>query len=83
MIFEDAKKQHSALAEVLRDLHVDVVELPPDENSALSAFVEDVAISCNGTALIARPNETNRLKEVNLINNLQYTILYFKLLKNY
>lgn len=64
---DEAKNQHSALAQLLRELGIDVVEMPSDENSADCAFVEDVAIICNGIALIARPDEPTRIKEVNII----------------
>lgn len=63
---EEARKQHQALAQLLRELGVDVVEMPPDEGSPLCVFVEDIAVVCNGIALIARPNEPSRLKEVSI-----------------
>lgn len=63
---EEARKQHQALAQLLRELGVDVVEMPPDESSPLCVFVEDIAVVCNGIALIARPNEPSRLKEVSI-----------------
>lgn len=66
---EEARKQHQALAQLLRELGVDVVEMPPDESSPLCVFVEDLAVVCNGIALIARPNESSRLKEVSLCEN--------------
>ena len=61
---EEARKQHQALAQILRQLGLDVVEMPPDEASPLCCFVEDLAVVCNGVALIARPKETSRIKEV-------------------
>lgn len=61
---DEARKQHLALAQLLRELDIDVVEMPPDENSPLCVFVEDIALVCNGIALIARPSEPTRLKEV-------------------
>ncbi|XP_011497158.1 PREDICTED: N(G),N(G)-dimethylarginine dimethylaminohydrolase 1 [Ceratosolen solmsi marchali] len=64
---EEAKKQHQALAELLRELGIDVIEMPPDENSPLCVFVEDIAIVCNGIALIAQPNEPSRHKEIEII----------------
>jgi dimethylargininase len=63
---EEAKKQHQALAQLLRELGIDVIEMPPDENSPLCVFVEDIAIVCNGIALIAQPNEPSRMKEVSI-----------------
>ncbi|XP_014477821.1 PREDICTED: N(G),N(G)-dimethylarginine dimethylaminohydrolase 1 isoform X1 [Dinoponera quadriceps] len=64
---DEARTQHLALAQLLRELDIDVVEMPPDENSPLCVFVEDVAVVCNGIALIARPNEPTRLKELDTI----------------
>lgn len=49
---------------LLRDLGLDVVELPPDESLPECAFVEDTAVVCNGIALITRPGAPNRAKEV-------------------
>ncbi|XP_033325036.1 N(G),N(G)-dimethylarginine dimethylaminohydrolase 1 isoform X2 [Megalopta genalis] len=64
---DEARTQHLALAQLLRQLNIDVVEMPPDENSPLCAFVEDIAVVCNGIALIARPNESSRIKEIETI----------------
>lgn len=49
---------------LLRELGLDVVELPPDESLPECAFVEDTAVVCNGIALITRPGAPNRAKEV-------------------
>ncbi|XP_012259064.1 N(G),N(G)-dimethylarginine dimethylaminohydrolase 1 isoform X2 [Athalia rosae] len=64
---DEARKQHETFVRLLRDLGLDVVELPPDENSPLCAFVEDISVVCNGIALIARPNEPSRTKEIETI----------------
>ncbi|KYN15609.1 N(G),N(G)-dimethylarginine dimethylaminohydrolase 1 [Trachymyrmex cornetzi] len=64
---DDARTQHLALAQLLRELDIDVVEMPPDENSPLCVFVEDIAVVCNGIALIAHPSEPSRLKELDTI----------------
>lgn len=61
---DDARKQHQALAQQLRELGIDVVEMPPDESSPLCAYVEDTAVVCNGIALIARPTDSSRNREV-------------------
>ncbi|XP_023289491.1 N(G),N(G)-dimethylarginine dimethylaminohydrolase 1 isoform X3 [Orussus abietinus] len=50
-------------AQLLRELGIDVVEMPSDETSPLCVFVEDIAVVCNGIALIARPSEPSRYKE--------------------
>lgn len=52
------------LPRLLRDLGLDVLELPPDENQPECAFVEDTAVVCNGIALICRPGDPHREKEV-------------------
>lgn len=51
---------------LLRDLGLDVIELPPDENIPECAYVEDTAVICNGIALITRPGAPHRMKEVNI-----------------
>lgn len=61
---QEAKKQHETYVRVLRELGLDVIELPPDEQLPMCVFVEDTAVVCNGTALIARPGDPERAKEV-------------------
>lgn len=51
---------------------MDVIELPPDENFPECAFVEDVAVICNGIALLTRPGAPHRTKEVS--NNFYFTV---------
>ncbi|KAK9694444.1 Immunoglobulin I-set domain [Popillia japonica] len=64
---EEAKKQHEAYVRLLRELGLDVIELPPDETLPECVFVEDTAVICNGTALITRPGAAHRSKEVETI----------------
>ncbi|XP_022920912.1 N(G),N(G)-dimethylarginine dimethylaminohydrolase 1 [Onthophagus taurus] len=64
---EEAKKQHESYVRLLRELGLDVIELPPDESLPECVFVEDTAVVCNGTALITRPGATHRQKEVETI----------------
>ncbi|CAG2067954.1 unnamed protein product, partial [Timema podura] len=64
---EEAKRQHEAYVRLLRELGLDVIELPPDETLPECMFVEDTAIVCNGLALITRPGAQNRAKEVETI----------------
>ncbi|XP_055524125.1 N(G),N(G)-dimethylarginine dimethylaminohydrolase 1 isoform X2 [Wyeomyia smithii] len=64
---EEAKLQHEAYVRLLRDLGLDVLELPPDENLPECPYVEDCAVVCNGIALICRPGDANRLKEVEAV----------------
>jgi N-Dimethylarginine dimethylaminohydrolase len=61
---EEAKRQHEAYVRLLRELGLDVIELPPDESLPECVFVEDTAVVCNGIALITRPGAPTRVKEV-------------------
>ncbi|XP_023289492.1 N(G),N(G)-dimethylarginine dimethylaminohydrolase 1 isoform X4 [Orussus abietinus] len=57
---------HAVLCRIplsLKTRGIDVVEMPSDETSPLCVFVEDIAVVCNGIALIARPSEPSRYKE--------------------
>lgn len=62
--FEEAKRQHEAYVRLLRDIGLDVIELPPDETLPECIYVEDTAVVCNGIALITRPGNPSRQKEV-------------------
>ncbi|XP_021936306.1 N(G),N(G)-dimethylarginine dimethylaminohydrolase 1 isoform X2 [Zootermopsis nevadensis] len=64
---EEAKRQHEAYVRLLRELGLDVLELPPDESLPECVFVEDTAVVCNGIALITRPGALTRTKEVETI----------------
>ncbi|PSN30654.1 hypothetical protein C0J52_22249 [Blattella germanica] len=64
---EEAKRQHEAYVRLLRELGLDVIELPPDESLPECVFVEDTAVVCNGIALITRPGAPTRIKEVETI----------------
>ncbi|KFM64094.1 N(G),N(G)-dimethylarginine dimethylaminohydrolase 1, partial [Stegodyphus mimosarum] len=66
----EARKQHEELCKTLRELGVDVIELPPDESQPDCVFVEDTAIVCNGTALICRPGLPTRQKEVDIVRTI-------------
>ncbi|XP_071524432.1 N(G),N(G)-dimethylarginine dimethylaminohydrolase 1 [Panulirus ornatus] len=59
-----ARKQHETYVATLREIGLDVIELPADENHPDCTFVEDVAVVCNGTALLTRPGHPSREKEV-------------------
>jgi len=63
---EEAKRQHEAYVRLLRELGLDVIELPPDESLPECVFVEDTAVVCNGIALITRPGAPTRTKEVSI-----------------
>ncbi|KAG5886562.1 hypothetical protein JTB14_011274 [Gonioctena quinquepunctata] len=64
---EEAKKQHENYVRLLREIGLDVIELPPDEALPECVFVEDTAVVCNGTALITRPGAAHRAQEVQTI----------------
>lgn len=61
---EEARKQHEAFVKLLRELYLDVIELPADESLPECGFVEDTAIVCNGIALMTKPDSAVRQKEV-------------------
>lgn len=61
---EIAKKQHEAYVNILREIGLDVIELPPDDELPLGIFVENAAVICNGVALIAKSKDESRQKEV-------------------
>lgn len=68
-----ARREQEALCEALREAGVDVIELAPEDSAPVSSlFVEDMAIVCNGTALITRPPHPCRRKEVSEILCCQY-----------
>ncbi|CAH1396860.1 unnamed protein product [Nezara viridula] len=64
---EQAKLQHEAYVRALRDLGLDVIEMPPDETLPNCVYIEDTAIICNGIVLIAKPKDEKRLKEVDIV----------------
>ncbi|XP_060520374.1 N(G),N(G)-dimethylarginine dimethylaminohydrolase 1 [Cylas formicarius] len=64
---DEAKKQHENYVRLLRELGLDVIELPPDETLPECVFVEDCAVICNGAALITRPGAQHRVKEAETI----------------
>jgi hypothetical protein len=61
---DELKREHESYVRLLRDIGLDVIELPPDEALPQCVFVEDTAVVCNGIALITRPGNPSRLKEV-------------------
>ncbi|XP_063977196.1 N(G),N(G)-dimethylarginine dimethylaminohydrolase 1 isoform X1 [Diachasmimorpha longicaudata] len=67
VMLDEARDQHAELAQLLRDFDIDFVEMPADEDSPDCAFVEDIAVVCNGVALIARPSDPSRIKEIETI----------------
>lgn len=65
--YDRAKRQHENYVQALRDIGLDVIEMPADENTPWCAFVDDTAFVCNGTAIITKPAEPERVKEVSLL----------------
>jgi len=65
---EGAREQQETLVRCLRGLDVDVLELPPDEDSPHSVFINDCAVVLQGLALICKPesggNETSRNNDI-------------------
>lgn len=61
---ELAKEQHKQYCSLLREIGLDVIELPPDDDLPESVFVETSTIICNGVALIAKSNDPMRQKAV-------------------
>lgn len=62
-----AKKEFEAYVQLLRELELDVIEMPQDEELPESVFIEDTAVVCNNIALITKPGNPTRLKEVRWI----------------
>uniref|UniRef100_A0A1I8QDU8 Uncharacterized protein n=1 Tax=Stomoxys calcitrans TaxID=35570 RepID=A0A1I8QDU8_STOCA len=60
-----AKEQHKQFCSLLRELGLDVIELPPDDELPDSVFVESSAVICNGVALIGKSDDPMRQKEAN------------------
>uniref|UniRef100_A0A5S6R2T4 Dimethylargininase n=1 Tax=Trichuris muris TaxID=70415 RepID=A0A5S6R2T4_TRIMR len=58
-------KQQEELCEKLREAGVDVIELAPEDSEELrSLFVDDLAVVCNGSALISLDQPGQRANEV-------------------
>lgn len=67
----EARKELSEYTRLLRNLGIDVIELPADENFPDSVYVEDCAVVCNGNALICKPGHPARAKEVSNLLSLE------------
>ena len=64
---DKAQAQHQDLVSVLRGLGLDVLELPPDEDSPDSVFVGDCAVVVNGVALLCRPGSGSRKADTDTV----------------
>ncbi|SPP89660.1 N(G),N(G)-dimethylarginine dimethylaminohydrolase 1 isoform X1 [Drosophila guanche] len=58
-----AKHQHEQYCTLLREIGLDVIELPPDDLLPEGVFVENSAVICNGVALIGRSDNAKRRHE--------------------
>ena len=58
-----AVAQHAAYAVLLRDLGLEVVEIPADPDLPDCCFVEDTAVVLDGLAILARPGAASRRGE--------------------
>ena len=67
------RAEFESLVTVLREIGLDVIELPPDESCPLSPFVGDVAFVINGMGVVTKPKSKTRQTEV-IINYKCYTI---------
>ncbi|KAK8386746.1 hypothetical protein O3P69_017899 [Scylla paramamosain] len=65
-----ARKQHEMYVAALREIGLDVIELPADEKHPDCVFVEDVAVVCNGTALLTRPGHPDRKNEIEYMRSI-------------
>ena len=61
-----ARHQHESYVKTLREIGLDVIELPPDEAFPDCAFVEDTAVVCNGSVLICNSAKDSRQGEVSV-----------------
>jgi len=59
------RAEYEGLVAVLREIGLDVVELPPDN----SFFVGDIAFVLNGMGFVTRPKSPDRQTEVSLYTN--------------
>ncbi|CAL4069217.1 unnamed protein product, partial [Meganyctiphanes norvegica] len=67
---DKVRKQHEEYVQTLREVGLDVIELPPDEKHPDCVFVEDIAVVCNGTALVTKPGHPSREKEVEYMRSI-------------
>ncbi|KAM8930230.1 N(G),N(G)-dimethylarginine dimethylaminohydrolase 1 [Pelodytes ibericus] len=66
--FAQCVRQHEHYIKVLKNMAgLKVIELPADEDLPDAPFVEDVAVVCEGTALITRTGAPSRRREVDAV----------------
>jgi dimethylargininase len=66
---ERARAQHEAYTRTLRELGLEVIELPRDDEHPDSCFVEDTAVVHHGRALMCRPALESRRGEVSKVES--------------
>lgn len=79
---DEAIRQHEIYVRLLRELGLDVIELPPDPALPECVFVEDTAVVCNGTALITWPSAPDRYKEVLQIHIKSFVDVFMVFIRN-
>ncbi|KAK1803359.1 hypothetical protein P4O66_004022 [Electrophorus voltai] len=62
-----ALREKKAYVAVLRELGLEVLELPADESMPDCVFVEDCAVVCGDTALLTRPGAPSRRGEIRAV----------------
>ncbi len=62
-----AQMQHRVYVQTLKDLGLDVIEMPPIDDLPDSCFVEDTAVIHGKKALMTRPNPISRRGEVDSV----------------
>ncbi len=67
---DQAIQQHNEYILTLRKLNLDVIELQSDDTLPDSAFIDCVAVICDGTALIAQPHLVSRRRECDITKSL-------------
>jgi dimethylargininase len=65
-----AQRQHSKYVNTLKELGLDVIQLPEEDDLPDSCFVEDTAVIVGSSALMTRPRYSSRQQEVESIASL-------------
>jgi dimethylargininase len=65
--FNRALRQHLNYQQLLRSLGVEIVEIPPDDDSPDSCFIEDTALVLDRLAIITRPGSEARRRELEAV----------------
>ncbi|XP_078615714.1 N(G),N(G)-dimethylarginine dimethylaminohydrolase 1-like [Branchiostoma floridae x Branchiostoma japonicum] len=65
-----AREDHARYTQTLRDLGLDVTVLPADESTPDCPFVEDTCVVVGNRALVTRPVDKTRRKEVDCVEKL-------------